>query len=143
MNTILVPGTTTTTLSTTGTTTTTTLAPACSATPSFTAVLCRLDALGRSVQSDVPAGALQDGLVALIGKAKTRTMQAEAAFAAGKKRAVKAKLGKAGGALKKVKARLHSRKAKSLPPAVATGLTSDADGIRQMLITLRKGGGSA
>jgi CSLREA domain-containing protein len=143
MTSILVPGTTTTTtLSTTGTTTTT-LAAECSTTPSFSGVLCRLDRLAGSVQDGVPAGGLQDGLVALVGKAKTRTQQAEAAFAAGKKRAVKAKIGKALAALKKFKGRLHSRKAKSLPAGIASSLASDADGIRQTLITLRKGGGSA
>ena len=144
MTSVLVPGTTTTTTLTTGaTTTTTTLAGQCSTSPGFTAILCRLDGLAGSVQSDVPAGGLRDGLAALVGKAKTRTEQAQAAFAAGKKRAVKAKLGKAVAALKKVKARLRSRKAKSLPPGVATSLGTDADGIRQALVALRKSGGSA
>ena len=120
-------------------TTTTTLPPGCETGPTFSSIGCRLDQLIQTVQTVVPPGALQDGLVKILMRAKAQTAQAQQAFAIGKKRREKAMLGHANGSLGKFNARLRTRKAqKQIPGDALTGMKSAASQLRQDLTTLRR-----
>ena len=114
-------------------------APGCLSSPTFPSIGCRLDQLIQTVQTVVPPGALQDGLVKILMRAKAQTVQARQAFANGKKRREKAMLGRANGSMGKFNARLRTRKAQKQIPGVAlTGMKSAASQLRQDLTTLRR-----
>ena len=114
-------------------------APGCLSSPTFPSIGCRLDQLIQTVQTVVPPGALQGGLVKILTRAKAQTAQARQAFANGKKRREKAMLGRANGSLGKFNARLRTRKAQKQIPGVAlTGMKSAASQLRQDLTTLRR-----
>jgi len=114
-------------------------APGCLSSPTFPSIDCRLDQLIQTVQTVVPPGALQGGLVKILTRAKAQTAQAQQAFANGKKRREKAMLGRANGSLGKFNARLRTRKAKKqIPGDALTGMKSAASQLRQDLATLRR-----
>ena len=114
-------------------------APGCLSSPTFPSIGCRLDQLIQTVQTVVPPGALQGGLVKILTRAKAQTAQAQQAFANGKKRREKAMLGRANGSLGKFNARLRTRKAqKQIPGDALTGMKSAASQLRQDLTTLRR-----
>src|SRR5213593_4296317 len=113
-------------------------APGCVSSPTFPSIGCRLDQLIQTVQTVVPPGALQGGLVKILMRAKAQTAQAQQAFANGKKRREKAMLGRANGSLGKFNARLRTRKAqKQIPGDALTGMKSAASQLRQDLVMLR------
>src|SRR5438445_1427507 len=114
-------------------------APGCLSSPTFPSIGCRLDQLIQTVQTVVPPGALQGGLVKVLTRAKAQTAQAQQAFANGKKRREKAMLGRANGSLGKFNARLRTRKEQKQHNGDAlTGMKSAASQLRQDLTTLRR-----
>src|SRR6266566_3709398 len=114
-------------------------APGCLSSPTFPSIGCRLDQLIQTVQTVVPPGALQGGLVKILTRAKAQTGQAQQALANGKKRREKAMLGGANGSIGKFNARLRTRKAqRQIPGDALTGMKNAASQLRQDLTTLRR-----
>src|SRR6266566_547680 len=114
-------------------------APGCLSSPTFPSIDCRLDQLIQTVQTVVPPGALQSGLVKVLTRAKAQTGQAQQALANGKKRREKAMLGGANGSIGKFNARLRTRKAqRQIPGDALTGMKNAASQLRQDLTTLRR-----
>ena len=105
------------------TTSTTITTLACQPAPSFEGILCRLEALAAAVQSGLPSGRLRDGLLAAVGQAKARTLDASTAV---RKRAAKRSTRRALHSMATFRGRLRSRRAKQLDASVRDDLLSRA-----------------
>jgi hypothetical protein len=122
------PSTTTTTTSVPATTTTT--LPSCAVAATYASVTCRLVALGTSIQTAVPPGALADQLRALATTAGSAVTTAEQHAAAGRTKPRRKALARAFRVLGSFGKRLKTRKAKSLDATVRDALGTAAAAIR-------------
>jgi hypothetical protein len=129
--------TSTTTTPGTSTSTTTTLPGGCPNETTFSAVRCRLTALGERVGATGTAGTFRNKLVASLGKAEDRVATAETTSATSAKKARKL-LKKAATLVKKARAKIGSKKGqKTFTDATErSSLQSDADAVRNAIVTL-------
>jgi hypothetical protein len=112
----------------------------CTVTPvgaTFASVACRLAALGTQTESANPVGRLGTKLLALLGKATTRTQSAQSHCASGVMKPAKAGLEQMVRALAQYGHRLHSHAARDLVASVRDSLSQTADGIRSDATRLR------
>jgi len=125
------------------TTTTTTTLPGGGCTsappaPTFPSIQCRLAALIADTEGASALGALQAKVVKTLGKAKSRTDEAQSRCAAGDAKKPKARLKQVGKQLTQYSHRLRGLSSrKKIPEAVREPLAKTADGIKSDVKTLR------
>jgi hypothetical protein len=131
--------TTVTSVTTTTSTSTTTIPESCVSVPTFDSIDCRLLLVVATVRRDVERGSIQDQMLAAVGEAQSRTVEARDLYAAGDVRGGKAAMRRAVRAVGAFNARLRSRRVRRLVDRTLRRTLGELGGdLREDLKALRR-----